>query len=107
MIHFILLIIITVFWIWGVKVLFKKGEILGAQGEWMRSKWPKWVVKPLFSCPSCMSSVHNTLIYFMGLHFNQLPILISSNWLLFWPFFCTCTAGINHILIEHLYDTSE
>jgi hypothetical protein len=107
MLEFIGLLFIGCFWVWGVNYLFKKKEILGKLGEWMRANWPKWLNKPLFNCPACQSSVHGSIIYFCGLHFNQLPLFAENNYIIFWPFFCICMTGINHILIEHLYDTTE
>lgn len=101
MTEFIQLLFIGCLWIWGINYLFKKGEILGSIGEYLRASIDKWYLKPLFNCPVCMSSVQGTIIYFT---FNVLPITIEL--FLYWPFYCICLAGLNHIIIEHLYDTT-
>jgi len=106
MTEFIQLLLIGTFWIWGVNFIFKKGQIFEYIGEAWRYTLPKWITKPVIDCQACMSSIHGTIIYFLGLYTNFLTIA-GFRWLLFWPMFCICLSGINHIIIEHLYDTSE
>jgi hypothetical protein len=96
MTEFLQLLLIGCLWIWGVNYLFKKGEILGFIGEYLRARVSKWILKPLFNCPACQSSLHGTLIYFIS----------GIGPLYLWPVFCICLVGINHIIIEHLYDTT-
>jgi hypothetical protein len=105
MTEFIQLLFIGCFWIWGINMLFKKGEILGFIGGYLKERIKKFWLKPLFLCPACMSSVQGTLIYFSAHYLYQIDIL-ESHLLLFWPFYCICLVGINHIIIEHLYDTT-
>lgn len=103
MINFILLLIIACLWIWGFNFLFKKKEIFGFFGDLMRDHITKWIVKPTIGCPACMSSIHGTLVYLSWVNLTVQHEIYY--WI--WPFFLICLVGINHIIIEHLYDTSE
>jgi hypothetical protein len=102
MIQLLQLLIIASLWIWGVHVIFKPGEIFGSFGDIIR-KLPKWLVKPTIGCPACMASIHGTVAYLIGhsyMHEGGFSVVL-------WFLFIICLAGLNHIIIEHLYDTSE
>lgn len=103
MLEFIGLLFIGCLWIWGFNFLFKKKEIFGFFGELIRDHISKWIVKPTIGCPACMSSIHGTLVYLSWLHFTGQPTF----YYVLWPVFLICLVGINHIIIEHLYDTTE
>lgn len=50
------------FFIVGFHITTKEGEI----NHWVdKLLWslPEWIKKPLYDCPTCMSSVHSTYIY--------------------------------------------
>lgn len=102
MVEFIQLLFISSLWIWGIHFIFKPNQILGLPGDVVR-EWPRWIYKPTIGCPQCMASIHGTIIY-----------LIAHSWvydhgfsvLLLIPFII-CLSGLNHIITEFLYDTTE
>lgn len=96
MIEFIIYILITSAWIWGVNCLFSEGHLLEATGDVLWEALPEWICKPLFNCPACMSSVHGLIWFFVGIPFcfnDTLPIgqLIP---------FLICLCGLNFLLIK-------
>lgn len=55
-----------------------------------------YIMKPLFGCPVCMSSVYGTVIYWgYVISSNQ---IISSKTLILWGLNVVCTAGLNTII---------
>lgn len=42
---------------WGVSALFDEGMVLGWLGDWLEARVSRNVLKPIFACPACMSSV--------------------------------------------------
>lgn len=94
MIDFITFLFFGVCWIWGIHCLFLPQYILGKIGEWLEKKLPEWVVDPLFVCPSCMSSVHGTMVY-LALSHN--PTIMGP---FGWISFCICLCGINYYLVQ-------
>lgn len=88
-------VLLTVAWIWGVNALFKEPFILYKVGEVLDTALPKWVSKPLFLCPPCMSSFHGTLMYIILFKVHDIPT---------WVIFCVCVCGINFLLKEFLYE---
>lgn len=73
-----------------------KGEIYG--GEWeskVRKTWDRidYISKPLFSCPTCMSSVWGSLVYL------SLPFYISFSYdIVSWLVFIAATGGLNYVV---------
>lgn len=97
MTDFILLLLFGAFWTWGVSCLFQEGYILEKPGNYLWGNWPKWICKPLFACPPCMSSVHGSVIaicYFDWHLYYILPYMI-------------CLCGINFIIKSILYPEYE
>lgn len=88
---FILFLLISVAWIWGICALFSEGFILEYVGNKLKSKLPDWITDPIFGCSVCMSSVHGTLIFFLSIMAQEFTILL-------WPIFCICLCGINFII---------
>lgn len=89
----VLLLVISSAWIFGVKCLFSPGflfEPLDLACD--EGKVPHWLLKPLWRCPPCMSSVHGSVIYFFFLYGDFGPIL--------WLPFIVCLAGLNYFLIQ-------
>lgn len=89
MVDFILLLIITSLWIWGIHGFYQLTKLADAL-EWL----PSWFKKPLWDCPPCCSSFHGT-VAFMAFH-HDLNLLL-------WPVFCICLCGLNYIIKEFLY----
>jgi hypothetical protein len=88
---FLLIMFITVCWIWGCEYSFKDGEILGRPGNWMRANLPEWVLKPTMDCKYCMSSVHGTAMYVLLID----PLL--QPWYM-WIVFVVGCCGLTYIL---------
>src|SRR5690348_14395957 len=66
MTDFLVWLIISSFWIWGVHFCFMGNQIFGKTGEWLNKRLPKWMCKPLFLCPMCMASIHGTVIFLLS-----------------------------------------
>ena len=86
-------LIITVAFIWGVHAIFEYPFLLCKQGEFIDRYLYKWIRKPLYRCPVCMSSIHGTYFY---LYFDGQTIM---GWIVF--VFAVC--GINFLIVEFLY----
>jgi hypothetical protein len=71
----------------GIWTLFGKDMLLGPLGDWMEGKFPDFWLKPVFTCPPCMSSLHGTWIWFL---------FGGGLWL--WPVFCLALCGLNKIV---------
>ncbi len=91
---FILLLIVGSAWIWGIHCLFADGYILEQIGEKAWVRWPKWITKPLFICPPCMSSVHGFLVSAVYYDFHIYPMLV----------YMVCLCGVNYILKSIIYE---
>jgi len=87
--YFILIMFVTVCWIWGFEHLFKEGEIFEKAGKWIEAKVGDWWCKPLICCKYCMSSFHGTIFYWL---------LIPEYGVILWPVFCVCLCGLTAIL---------
>lgn len=95
MMEFILYIVLTSGFIWGVNCLFSENHILEKPGDWMREHWPESITKPLFDCAACMSSLWG-LSWFFGwipFLFNPIPIKFLIPFLL-------CLCGLNYVIIK-------
>lgn len=93
MIQFIISLLPASLFIYGVNILFQEGHLLEKLGEWMRSKWPNWITKPLYDCSICMASLWGSIAfvaigYFFGVH---LPLKQFIPYI-----FCLC--GLNTII---------
>lgn len=111
MTDFLLYILITSAWIWGIHALFQDGHILEFIANWwydditppntpelkeVDRRAKEFIAKPIFDCPVCMSSAHGLLWFFIGLPLcfhDALPIrqLIP---------FLICLCGFNYILVK-------
>lgn len=92
MIEFILYLLLTSGWIWGINCIFSKDHVFEKAGDWMDDHWPEWVNKPLWACAACQSSIHGTLSYFIFLYKD------FGFWM--WPVFCIVLCGLNYLLIK-------
>lgn len=71
MIDFIIWLVLAALWIWGIYFMCRRGQIFVDIGNVGKKVLPKWLQKPLFLCPMCMSSIHGTLIYVVSpMHYN-------------------------------------
>lgn len=86
--EWILYLILNSLWIWGFHALFAKEMILERVGDWLCDRLPEWITRPVFDCPTCQSSIHGTLVYF----------LFVNTGLLMWPVYCVCLCGLNYLL---------
>ena len=87
-------LIITAVWIWGFYAAFQDGMIFGFAGNFFLDKLPSWACKPLFSCPTCMASIHGGAWYWMLSNYHSFIGALT---------FIVCVAGINFIIKEQLY----
>lgn len=64
--------------------------------NWVSPKYVDYIMKPLFGCPVCMSSVYGTVFY-LGyvIKSNQ---HINSETFIMWGVQVVCTAGLNTII---------
>lgn len=97
MTDFVLLLLVGSLWIWGVFCLFSEGYLLhfiASKAE--KDGVPRWITKPAFGCPPCMSSLHGLII--------GLPTFgLSAQALLF----IVCLCGLNFIIKSWLYPEYE
>lgn len=84
---FIIYLVITSLWIFGVYAVFDSRHLLGKVGGWVMSQTSETLCRPLFRCPVCMSSVHGGLfgVVFYDFTLTVLPFII-------------CLAGLNFII---------
>lgn len=74
----------------GLNGLFAPGNILSRLGLWLSRTAPVWIVKPLFRCAFCMSSVWGSVWY----TFIYPPGESVVKDLILWPLFCILVAGM-------------
>ena len=53
--------------------------------------WPWWITKPLYSCCSCMASIHGTLFIVLFMPFTVETLIIA-------PFYVGALAGLNQLV---------
>lgn len=87
--YYLMVMAVTLFFIWGLNYACKQGEIFGKPADWMRNNWPKWVVTPLFDCPYCMASIWGTLSFAL--------FLWGYPWYL-WIVFVFCLTGLSALI---------
>lgn len=92
MIEFILYILLTSGWIWGVNCLFSEDHIFEKAGDLVNENLPEWIYKPTIGCAACMASVHGTISYFIFAYKD------FGLWL--WPVFCVVLCGLNYVIIK-------
>jgi hypothetical protein len=92
MINFILYVVVTSGWIWGVNCLFSENHIFEKAGDWIHENLPEWIYKPTIGCAACMSSIHGTISYFIFAYKD------FGLWL--WPVFCIVLCGLNFVIIK-------
>lgn len=83
---------INLFLILGIWTMFRPGMIFGDIGDWLseRYKYRPWIVKPLYDCVPCMSSVWGSIFYwFSRLH--------EQNGFWFWPVHVICLCGLGSL----------
>jgi hypothetical protein len=47
-----------------------EGHIFEDVANWLDTKLPEWIIKPLYGCPICMSPHWGLLLYVMYVYFN-------------------------------------
>lgn len=94
MTHFLPLLFVGVSLIWGIHCLFSDGYLLGEVGNLLYHKFPKYITKPAFACPPCMSSLWGFMISVTVYGFD-IPMCIL---------YMICLCGLNFIIKELLYD---
>jgi len=80
-------------WIFGIRVLFMEGMLLGFWGDEFDELFGI-MAKPLFRCAPCMASIHGTLYY---IYMNYM----SFTWPMFFVsmvFFVVCLTGLNWMI---------
>lgn len=94
MIEFLISLLPTSLFIYGLNIIFQDGHVFEKQGEWITDKLgDKWS-KPVINCSICMSSVYGTLWFFIGL---QLGFDVHMHIKLWIPY-VFCLAGLNTII---------
>lgn len=99
----LLVLILASAWTFGFHVVMKYFVLLyilnwDIDNDWDKlGKWTKFVLKPAFACPYCMSSIHGSIIYFWFLG----PIFSIEYEFTMWIPFCICLAGINYVIVTH------
>lgn len=93
--HFLAAMIMASCWCFGVHAVghnfFKHALGIDLDYKWDDfSKGQQTIMKPLFACPYCMSSVHGTAIFFV--------MLFGDFTLWYWLPFCICLCGLNFIV---------
>jgi hypothetical protein len=75
----------------GIWTLYQPGMLLGECGNILEKNLPKFLTKPLFDCPPCMSSIWGTWIW----------VETGGDWL-WWIPFCLALCGILKIVAHNL-----
>lgn len=52
------------------------------------NNWPDWVKKPLYDCPTCMASVHGSIVYWVVMEWTLGNLYI-------WPFYLFALCCLN------------
>lgn len=97
MIELILNLVVSSLWIWGIHCIFEP-RFVGYRMLYnlFSRSWEdlhdRYYMKPVLSCPACMSSLHGLLMAF------SLDVPLHQ-----WPLFIITLCGLNFILIEVLY----
>lgn len=91
------LVVLSCLWIWGIHGAF---YTTGLNEHWFFSSWPDNMKKPVFDCPTCMTTVHVPILYMVLTTPTQLPwYFVFIVWI--------ATAGVNFVIKEFLYPETE
>lgn len=90
-------IFITVLWIWGLRAVCSYPFIFYKIADNLEVRLKRWLSKPLFLCPVCMSSIWGTYFFF---YFDQSGIMNLIT-------FIMAVAGVNYLIIEYLYPGND
>ena len=66
-----------------------EGHIFEDVANWLDTKLPDWIIKPLYGCPICMSFWYGSAMYILYHGFDKWIILVVF-----------CAAGINAALVN-------
>lgn len=93
MTYFIECLIISSAWCFGIYAIFDSKHLLSKLGSFIERIMGTNLCRPLFLCPTCMSSFHGLIsgVIFFGLSIKILPFMI-------------CLAGINFIIVTFMPD---
>jgi len=82
----------------AIHIIFMwKGMLLYKPGQWLALRLNKYIAKPLFTCPMCMSSFWTLVYYFItGYALNSVTILIML-----------IVCGMNTLLSSIIYAYHE
>jgi len=73
-------LILNALWILGFSKLFEAGMIFEEIDVWIMTKLNvnhHWLLKPVYACPPCMSSIHGLIgAVFFGIPFILIPVYI-------------------------------
>lgn len=83
--YYIMVMGVTLTFIWGLNYACKSDEVFGKPADWMRKNVTKWINTPLFDCPYCMPSVWGTGSFVL--------FLWGYPWYL-WIIFVFCLTGL-------------
>ena len=86
-------IVITVLVIWGIKGITSWPFIFYKIADNLEVRLPSWIIKPLFGCPVCMSSVWGTYFFFYFDYIGVMNLIV----------FVLSVAGVNYLLHEFFY----
>ena len=90
MTDYLLWILLTCAWCFGFHNAFQEGMIFERVASWLENRFTGFVLKPLYSCPLCMPSLHGTVIY---LHACREGYSVFG-----WLMFIVCSSGINYVI---------
>lgn len=87
MTDFIIYLVVASLWIWGVYAVFDSKHLLGKIAAWIEVNTSTTFCRPLFLCPTCMSSVHGILwgVLCYDFTYTVFPFII-------------CLCGLNYII---------
>lgn len=84
-------VVILALILWGVAALFDEGMILEIPGDWLLERVPRYLLKPLFLCPACMSSV-----------WGAVWALVQGYTVEQWIIVTLATCGLNYLIMKFL-----
>ena len=66
-----------------------EGHIFEDVANWLDTKLPEWIIKPLYGCPICMSFWYGSFFYILYEGFDKWIVLVVF-----------CAAGINAAIVN-------
>lgn len=91
----IIYLILNSLFIWGFFAATRKDELFNLED----APLPKWLAKPLYNCPFCMSSVWGVIGFYL---FLQMPPFVGELWGFGWyylPIYCIQLCGFNYLIL--------